>query len=35
MRFGPPVSFTHDAKGHAVAYQVTGQGDLYLVFVLG
>ena len=35
MRFGPPVSFTHDARGHALAYQVTGQGDLDLVFVLG
>ncbi|WP_448628614.1 adenylate/guanylate cyclase domain-containing protein [Geodermatophilus sp. URMC 64] len=35
MRFGPPVSFTHDVKGHAVAYQVTGQGDLDLVFLLG
>ena len=35
MRFGPPVSFTHDAKGHVVAYQVLGHGDLDLVFVLG
>ncbi len=35
MRFGPPVSYTHDVKGNAVAYQVTGRGDLDLVFVLG
>ena len=35
MRFGPPVSYTHDAKGSALAYQVVGRGDLDLVFVLG
>ena len=35
MRFGPPVSFTHDAKGSALAYQVVGDGDVDLVFLLG
>ena len=35
MRFGPPVSFTRDVRGHTVAYQVLGDGDLDLVFLLG
>ena len=35
MRYGPPVQFTHNANGAAVAYQVVGDGDLDLVFILG
>src|SRR5688572_11965737 len=35
MRYGPPVQFTHNANGSAVAYQVVGDGDLDLVFLLG
>jgi class 3 adenylate cyclase len=35
MRFGPPVSFTHTPSGSRVAYQVLGDGDLDLVFLLG
>lgn len=35
MRFGPPVSFTHDARGSTVAYQVLGTGPVDLVFLLG
>jgi class 3 adenylate cyclase len=35
MRYGPPVRFTRNGNGSAVAYQVVGDGDLDLVFVLG
>jgi class 3 adenylate cyclase/dienelactone hydrolase len=35
MRFGPPVSFTHNRHGATIAYQVFGEGELDLVFLLG
>src|SRR5690242_18366687 len=35
MRFGPPVSYTHTPRGSALAYQVVGDGDQDLVFLLG
>ena len=35
MRFGPPVSFTRNAQGAWVAYQVLGDGPGDLVFLLG
>jgi class 3 adenylate cyclase/pimeloyl-ACP methyl ester carboxylesterase len=35
MRFGPPVSFTRNASGTALAYQVLGDGPVDLVFLFG
>jgi class 3 adenylate cyclase len=35
MRFGPPVRFTHNRHGATIGYQVFGNGDLDLVFLLG
>ena len=35
MRFGPPVSFTRNANGTTLAYQVLGEGPLDLVFLFG
>jgi class 3 adenylate cyclase len=35
MRFGPPVSYTHDPNGSRLAYQVLGEGQHDLVFLLG
>jgi class 3 adenylate cyclase len=35
MRFGPPVSYTHNQGGSRLAYQVLGDGDLDLVFLFG
>jgi class 3 adenylate cyclase/esterase/lipase len=35
MRFGPPVSFTRNANGTTLAYQVLGDGPLDLVFLFG
>jgi class 3 adenylate cyclase len=35
MRYGPPVTFTRDANGSNVAYQVLGDGPVDLVFLLG
>jgi class 3 adenylate cyclase len=35
MRYGPPVSFTRNASGTTIAYQVLGEGPLDLVFLLG
>jgi class 3 adenylate cyclase len=35
MRFGPPVRFTHDPNGSRLAYQVVGEGEHDLVFLLG
>jgi len=35
MRFGPPAQFARRADGRNVAYQVLGQGELDLVFLLG
>jgi class 3 adenylate cyclase len=35
MRFGPPVSFARRPDGRHLAYQVVGEGDLDLVFLLG
>ncbi len=32
---GPPVCFTHDANGSRLAYQVVGDGERDLVFLLG
>jgi class 3 adenylate cyclase len=35
MRFGPAVSFTHNASGSRIAYQVVGEGEHDLVFLFG
>jgi class 3 adenylate cyclase len=35
MRFGPPVGFARRPDGHNLAYQVLGDGELDLVFLLG
>jgi len=35
MRFGPPVRFTMDPNGSRLAYQVLGDGEHDLVFLLG
>jgi class 3 adenylate cyclase len=35
MRFGPPVSFTRNANGATLAYQVLGEGPVDLVFLFG
>jgi pimeloyl-ACP methyl ester carboxylesterase len=35
MRFGPPVSYTHNQGGSRLAYQVLGDGDLDVVFLFG
>src|SRR3712207_537324 len=35
MRYGPPVSFTRNAHGSWLAYQVLGQGPPDLVFLFG
>jgi pimeloyl-ACP methyl ester carboxylesterase len=35
MRFGPPVRFTIDPNGSRLAYQVLGEGEHDLVFLLG
>jgi class 3 adenylate cyclase len=35
MRFGPPVSFTRNARGTRLAYQVVGDGPLDVVFLFG
>jgi class 3 adenylate cyclase len=35
MRYGPPVSFTRNAGGTTIAYQVLGDGPVDLVFLLG
>jgi class 3 adenylate cyclase len=35
MRFGPPVSFTRNAGGTTLAYQVLGDGPVDLVFLFG
>ena len=35
MRFGPPVRFTTDSNGSRLAYQVLGEGEHDLVFLLG
>src|SRR5262245_941880 len=35
MRFGPPVSFARRPDGRHLAYQVAGDGELDLVFLLG
>jgi class 3 adenylate cyclase len=35
MRFGPPVRFTTDPHGSRLAYQVVGEGEHDLVFLLG
>jgi class 3 adenylate cyclase len=35
MRFGPPLSFTRNANGTTLAYQVLGQGPHDLVFLFG
>jgi class 3 adenylate cyclase/pimeloyl-ACP methyl ester carboxylesterase len=35
MRFGPPVRFARRRDGRHLAYQVVGEGDLDLVFLLG
>jgi class 3 adenylate cyclase/pimeloyl-ACP methyl ester carboxylesterase len=35
MRYGPPVSFTRNASGATIAYQVLGDGPVDLVFLLG
>jgi class 3 adenylate cyclase len=35
MRFGPPVSFARRRDGRHLAYQVVGEGELDLVFLLG
>ena len=35
MRYGPPVSFTRNASGTNIAYQVLGDGPVDLVFLLG
>ena len=35
MRYGPPVRFARRRDGHNLAYQVLGDADLDLVFLLG
>jgi class 3 adenylate cyclase len=35
MRYGPPVRFASDPNGSRLAYQVLGDGDRDLVFLLG
>jgi hypothetical protein len=35
MRFGPPVRFARRRDGRHLAYQVAGEGELDLVFLLG
>src|SRR4029453_3291593 len=35
MRFGPPVRFARRPDGHNLAYQVLGDAELDLVFLLG
>jgi pimeloyl-ACP methyl ester carboxylesterase len=35
MRFGPPVRFARRPDGHNIAYQVFGDAELDLVFLLG
>jgi pimeloyl-ACP methyl ester carboxylesterase len=35
MRFGPPITFARNRNGSRLAYQVLGDGDLDLVFLLG
>ena len=35
MRFGPPVRFARRPDGHNLAYQVLGEAELDLVFLLG
>jgi class 3 adenylate cyclase len=35
MRYGPPVSFTRNAAGATIAYQVVGDGPIDLLFFLG
>jgi class 3 adenylate cyclase len=35
MRFGPPFDFARRGDGRRLAYQVVGEGDLDLVFLLG
>jgi hypothetical protein len=35
MRFGPPVAFVRRADGHNIAYQVLGDADFDLVFLVG
>jgi class 3 adenylate cyclase/pimeloyl-ACP methyl ester carboxylesterase len=35
MRFGPPVHFARRRDGRHLAYQVVGEGELDLVFLLG
>ena len=35
MRFGPPVRFARRRDGRHLAYQVVGEGELDLVFLLG
>ena len=35
MRFGPPVRFTRRPDGRHLAYQVVGDGELDLVYLLG
>jgi hypothetical protein len=35
MRYGPPVCFTYTANGSRLAYQVVGNGEHDLVFLLG
>lgn len=35
MRFGPPFRYARRQDGRHIAYQVVGEGDLDLVFLLG
>jgi pimeloyl-ACP methyl ester carboxylesterase len=35
MRFGPPVGFARRPDGHKIAYQVLGDAELDLVYLLG
>jgi pimeloyl-ACP methyl ester carboxylesterase len=35
MQFGPPVVYTRNRNGSSLAYQVVGEGELDVVFVLG
>ena len=35
MRYGPPVTFTRNASGTTIAYQVLGDGPVDLVFLIG
>jgi hypothetical protein len=34
MRYGPPFRYAHRSDGRRVAYQLVGDGDLDLVFLL-